>query len=101
MLLYRINSAVLSTAFRKNFLFLAFNSKLKYFVLIDHILSETTCLSCFFVLFSNIYHKIKFTSKNWFDPYNFYRKLDFGKLLLKYFYFSSLILNYCHSIRIF
>ena len=44
---------------------LAFYFKWKYFVLIDHILSETICLFCFCVLFSNVYPKIKFTAKNW------------------------------------
>ena len=36
---------------------------MKYFVLVDHILSEAICLICFCVLFSNIYPKIKFTGK--------------------------------------
>ena len=47
---------------------LAFCSKLKYFVLIDHILSETICL--FFALFSNIYHKIKYLAQNLYDLYS-------------------------------
>ena len=56
---------------------LAFYYKWKYFVLIDHILSETICLFCFCVLFSNIYPKIKFTAKNWSDLCNFYSKMIF------------------------
>ena len=42
---------------------IAFYFKWKYFVLADHILSETICLLCFYVLFSNIYTKIKVTAK--------------------------------------
>ena len=64
---------------------------MKYFVLIDIILSETICLFCFCVLFSNIYPKIKFTAKNWSDLCNFYY-LEF--LSKKSFYFSLLNLNY-------
>ena len=51
---------------------LALYFKSKYFVLIDHILSEIICLFCFCVLFSNIYPKIKFMAKNWSDLCNFY-----------------------------
>ena len=46
---------------RKDVLCLAFDFKGEYIVLIDHILSETICLFCFCVLFSNIYPYIKFT----------------------------------------
>ena len=42
---------------------LAFYFKWKYFVLIDNILSETICLFPFFVLFPNIYPKIKLMEK--------------------------------------
>ena len=35
----------------------AFYFKCKHFVLIDHSLSETICLFCFCVLFSNMYPK--------------------------------------------
>ena len=56
---------------------LAFYFKWKYFVLIDHILSETICLLCFCVLFSNIYIKIKVTAKNLSDLCNFYSKVIF------------------------
>ena len=45
---------------RKDVFRLAFYLKWKYFVLNDHILSETICLFCFCVLFSNMYPKIKF-----------------------------------------
>ena len=66
---------------------LALYFKEKYFVLIDHVLSETICLFCFCVLFSNIYPKIKFTAKNWSDLCNFYGKKIFWNfyLLRKYF----------------
>ena len=47
------------------FFLLGINFKWKYFLLIDHILSETICLFCFCILFSNMYPKIKFTVKNW------------------------------------
>ena len=49
---------------RKDVFCLAFYFKWKYFVPNDHFLSETICLFCFCVLFSNIYPKIKFTTKN-------------------------------------
>ena len=49
---------------RKDVFCLAFYFKRKYFVLNDHILSETMCLFCFCVLFSNMYPKIKFMAKN-------------------------------------
>ena len=42
---------------------LVFYFKWKYFVLIDHILSETVCLLFFCVLFSNIYTKLKLRPK--------------------------------------
>ena len=65
---------------------LVFYFRWKYFVLIDHILSETICLFCFCVLFSNIYTKIKFTAKSWSDPCIFYSKLIFWNFCLrKYF----------------
>ena len=48
---------------RKDVFCLAFYFKWKYFVLNDHILSETICLFCFCVLFSNMYPKIKFIAK--------------------------------------
>ena len=80
---------------RKDVFCLAFSLKWKYFVLIDHILSEIICLFCFCVLFSNIYPKIKFIAKNWSDPCNFYSKVIFWNFCLrKYFYFSLLNLNY-------
>ena len=62
---------------RKDVLCLAFYLKWKYFVLIDYMLSETICLFCFCVLFSNMYPKIKFIAKNWSDLCNFYSKVIF------------------------
>ena len=67
---------------------LVFYFKWKYFVLIDHIISETICLFCFCVLFSNIYTKIKVTAKSWSDLCNFYSKVIFWNFCLrKYFLF--------------
>ena len=43
----------------RRFFCLVFYFKGKYFVLIDHIWSETKCFLCFCVLSSNIYTKIK------------------------------------------
>ena len=54
--------------------------------MIDYILSETICLFCFCVLFSNMYPKIKFIAKNWSDLCNFYSKMIFWNFCLsKYF----------------
>ena len=65
---------------------LAVYFKRRYFVLTDHILSETICLFSFCVLFSNMYPKIKFTAKNWSDLHNFYSKVIFLNFCLrKYF----------------
>ena len=65
---------------------LAFYFKWKYFVLVDHILSETICLVCFCALFSNIYTKIKVTAKSWSDLCYFYNKVIFWNFCLrKYF----------------
>ena len=70
----------------KDGFYLAFYFKWKYFVLIDHIWSETICLLCFCVLFSNIYTKIKVTAKSWSDLCNFYSKVIFRNFCLrKYF----------------
>ena len=65
------------------FFCLAFYFRWKSFVLIDHIMSETICLFCFCVLFSNIYTKIKFTAKSWFDLCNFYSKVIFMNFCLR------------------
>ena len=70
---------------RKDVFCLAFYFEWKYFVLIDHIQSETICLFCFSVLLSNIYSKIKFTAKNWSDLCNFYSKVIFCFCLRQYF----------------
>ena len=53
------------------------------FVRIGHILSDTTCLFCFCVLFSNIYSKINFTAKSWSDLCNFYSKAIFWNFYLR------------------
>ena len=75
---------------------LAFYFKWKYFVLTDHILSETISLSYFCVLFSNIYTKIKFKAKSWSDLCNFYSKVIFFGIFVyeNIFYFPLLNLNY-------
>ena len=66
----------------------AFYFKWKYFVLVDHILSETICLLCFCVLFSNIYTKIKVTAKSWSGLCYFYSNVIFWNFCLrKYFLF--------------
>ena len=87
----------LTTLLGKDIFTMAFYSKWKYFVMIDHILSGTIKfgLFCFCTLFSNIYCKFNFTAKNGSDLHNFYRKLNVWIFLLKYIVcFSSLILNY-------
>ena len=49
-------------------------------------MSETICLLCFCVLFSNIYTTIKVTAKIWSDLCNFYSKVIFLNICLrKYF----------------
>ena len=68
---------------RKDVFCLAFYYKWKYFVLNDHILSETICLFCFCILFSNMYPKIKFMAKNWSDLCNFYSKVIFWNFWLR------------------
>ena len=75
--------------------------KWKYFVLIDHIFSETICLFCFCGLFSNIYPKIKITAKIWSDLCNFHRKVDFWNYWLrKYFllFFAEFELLMFHNV---
>ena len=70
----------------KDVFYLAFYLKWKYIVLIDYILSETICLFCFWVLFSNMYPKIKFIAKNWSDLCNFCSNVIFWNFCLsKYF----------------
>ena len=68
---------------QKDIFCLAFNFKWRYFVLIDHILSETICLFCFCILFSNIYPKIKIMAKNWSDLCNFYSQVIFWNFCLR------------------
>ena len=84
---------------------LAFYFKGKYFVLIDHILSETICLLGFCVLFSNIYTKIKVTAKNWSDLCNFYSKVIFWdfcqrKYFLLFFAEFELLMFYNNIVKI-
>ena len=82
------------------FVCLAFYFKWNYFVVIDHILSETICPFCFCVLFSKSYSKIKFTAKNWSNLCNFYFKVIYKKKLSKkiFFYFSFLNFKYwCYA----
>ena len=76
--------------FRKDVSCLAFSLKWKYFVLIDHILSETICLFYFCVLFSNMYPKIKFIAKNWSDLCNFYSTMILFEFLSKKIFFNFL-----------
>ena len=52
-------------------------------LLIDHILSETICLSCFCALFSNIYHKIRITAKIGLTYAFSIVNVIFGKFLLE------------------
>ena len=80
---------------RKDVFCLAFYLKWKYFVLIDYILSETICLFCFCVLFSNMYPKIKFIA-----ICNFYSKVIFWNFCLsKYFllFFAEFELLMLHN----
>ena len=80
---------------------LAFYFKWKYFVLVDHILSETICLLCFCVLLSNIYTKI------WSDLCYFYSKVIFLAFLSKKILFTFLcwiwiidvLQQYCEQFR--
>ena len=53
---------------------LSFYLKWNYFVQNVHTLSETICLFCFYILFSNMFPKIKFMSKTWSNLCNFYSK---------------------------
>ena len=54
--------------------------------MIDYILSETICLFCFCVLFSNMNPKINFFARNWSDLCNFYSKAIFWNFCVsKYF----------------
>ena len=68
----------------------------------DDILSESICLFYFFLLFSNMYPKIKFMAKNWSDLCNFYSKVMFWNFCLrKYFvllFAEFEILIFCNNI---
>ena len=73
---------------------LAFYFKWKYFVLIDHILSENICLFCFCVLFSNIYTKMNLRPKVGLTYAISVVKWFFGIFVLEnMFYFSLLTFN--------
>ena len=85
---------------------LAFYFKCKYFVLVDHILSETICILCYCVLFSNIYTKIKVTVKSWSDLCNFYKVIFLNFCLRKYFFtflwwiwIIDVLQQYCENFR--
>ena len=94
--LFGLNVAFLYCPFDiswKDVFCLAFSLKWKYFVLIDHILSETICLFWFCVLFSNTYPKIKFIAENWSDICNFYRTMIVFEFLSKKIFFNFLLLN--------
>ena len=88
-----------STSLGETFLAWRFILNENTVVLIDHILSETICLFCFCVLFSNMYPKIKFTAKIWSDLCNYltYVKwfvLEFlSENFFFVFYFSLMNLN--------
>ena len=69
---------------RKDVFLLGILFKMKIFC------SETICLFCFCVLFSNIYPKIKFMSKNWSDLCNFYSKVIFWNFCLRKYFFTFL-----------
>ena len=88
--LIKIFTTVLSTSLGKNFF--AWRLILNESILF---LSDTVCRFCFCLLFSNMYSKIKFTAKNWYDRCNFYSKVNFffNFCLRKYFCFSLLNLN--------
>ena len=78
---------------RKDIFCSAFYFKWKYFVLNDHILSETICLFCSCVFFSNMFPKIKFTA-------NFYSKVIFFIFCLRKYlllYFAEFQLLMCHN----
>ena len=61
---------------------------------IDNNLSETICLFCFYALFSNIYCKTNFTTKNGSYLCNFYTKLCFQKMFIrKHFFFFFAFLH--------
>ena len=79
---------------RKGGFCLAFYFKWKYYVLTDLIESETICRFYFCVLFTNIYPKIKFMTKNWSDLCHIYSKVIFWIFYKNIFYFSLLSFNY-------
>ena len=79
---FQMRQTVFSTSTGKTFL-LSVLFWTKIFILV---LSEIICLFCFWVLFSNIYPKIRFMTKNCPDLCNFYSKvLVWNFCLRKYF----------------
>ena len=95
-------------SFRHHVFCLAFYFKQNYFILIDHILSETIYLFCVCVLFSDIYPKSKITAKNWFDLCTFYSKVIVLEFVTrKIFFLISFVVfliidvsqHYCENFR--
>ena len=76
------STTVLSTSLGKTFFAWRFilNENILFRMTIS---SETICLFCFCVLFSNMYPKIKFMAKHWADLCNFYSKVIFWIFLLR------------------
>ena len=74
----------------KDVFWFVFCFRWKSFVLTKHVLSETICLFCFCVCFSNIYTKIKFTAKSWSDLCNFNNKVIFWNFCLRKYFFNFL-----------
>ena len=67
--------------------FILNEKKKKYYDLIDHILSETICILCFCVLFSNVDHRINFMAKTCSDLCNTFSKMiAWNFCLINYFY---------------
>ena len=90
---HRIRPIVLSTSLGKTlFAWRFILNEIILFWLTISLISETICLFCFCVLFSNMNPKIKFTAKKWSDLCNFYSKVNFRNFYLRNF--SLLNLNY-------
>ena len=87
-------STVLSRRLGETFFFcLASYVKWKYVILIGHIISDTICIFCFCVLFSNIYPKIKFRPKIGLTNTNSMVKW-FLEVLSKKIFFTFFLLNF-------
>ena len=101
----RLNYCPFDISWKDVFFCWPFYFKWKYFVLVDHIFSETICLLCFCVLFSNIYTKIKVTAKSWSDLCYFYSKVIFWnfcprKYFLLFFVEFELLTFYNNIVKI-